>query len=204
MLPPIALRAALAALPAVEYRRTLYRTVRPMFLTPTPLSGVGAKLRGARFTPKDPTAGFDTIYLAEDPHTAFIEFQHESLALMHDMDDEHGVRLTTIATIVPHALFVPAGILDVTRREVRQHLGTDLNELAAPWRAFARPGLPPTQILGQEAFNSGLFLGIRYPSARNLDGVCLAVFEDLLRAKGGPDFLDLDDSANGGPVQRIP
>jgi RES domain-containing protein len=201
MLTPIALPAALAALPAVEYRRTLYRTVRPVFLTPTPLAGIGARLHGARYTPK---GSFDTIYLAEDPHTAFIEFQHESLALMRDMDDEHGVRLTTIATVVPHALFDPAGILDVTRREVRQHLGTDLNELAAPWRAFAGPGLPPTQILGQEVFNSGRFLGIRYPSARNPGGICLAVFEDLLRARGGPDFLDLDDLANGGPVQRIP
>jgi RES domain-containing protein len=201
MLPPIALQAALAALPAVEYRRTLYRTIRPVFLKPTPLSGVGAKIRGARFTPK---GGFNTIYLAEDPHTAFIEFQHESLILMRDMDDEFGVRLATIATVSPHAFFEPIGILDVTRREVRQHLGTDLNELAAPWRPFPGPGLPPTQVLGQEAYNSGLFVGIRYLSARNPGGVCLAVFEDLLRTTTGRDFLDLDDSRNGGPVQRIP
>jgi len=198
MLTPIALRAAFGALPTAEYRRTLYRTIRPAFLRPTPLSGVGATIRGARFTPK---GGFNTIYLAEDAHTAFIEFQHESLTLMRDMDDEFGVRLAILATIAPHAFFAHSGILDVTRREVRAAIGTDLNELAAPWRTFVGPGLPPTQILGQEAYNSGRFLGIRYFSSRNPGGVCLAIFEDRLRA---PDFLDLNDSRNGGPAQRIP
>jgi RES domain-containing protein len=203
MHPPLTLQADFAALPLAEYRRTLYRTIRPGFLSPTPLSGVGATIRGARFTPK---GGFNTIYLAEDPLTAFVEFQHESLKLMRDMDDEFGVRLTVLATLTPHAFFAHSAILDVTRREVRLHLGTDSNELAAPWRPFVGPGLPlpPTQILGQEAYNSGLFLGIRYFSARNPGGICLAIFEDRLRATAGPDFLDLDDSRNSGPIQRIP
>lgn len=202
MLPALALRAALAALPPVEYRRVLFRTIRPAFLGGgTPLSGIGAKLHGARFTPK---GSFDTIYLAEDPLTAYIEFQNEALTLMRDMDDEHGVRLPVIATLAPHATFVPAGILDLTRREVRQRLGTDLNELAAPWRVWPGPGLPPTQLLAQEAHATGAFLGIRFPSVRNRGGICLAVFEDVLSAKGGPDFIDLDDSLNAGPKQRIP
>jgi RES domain-containing protein len=203
MLSPVALHAAFAALPLVEYRRTLYRTIRPGFLSPTPLSGVGATIRGARFTPK---GGFNTIYLAEDPMTAYVEFQHESLTLMRDMDDEFGVRLAVLATLTPYAFFVHSGILDVTRREVRVALKTDLNELSAPWRLIAGPGLPlpTTQILGQEAYNSGLFLGIRYFSARNPDGICFAIFEDRLRATTGSDFLDLDDSRNGGPKQRIP
>jgi RES domain-containing protein len=86
MLPPLALPAALAAIPAVEYRKVLYRTIRPQFLAPvppnplpTPLSGIGARLHGARYTPK---GVFDTIYLAEDPMTAFIEFHSEALALI--------------------------------------------------------------------------------------------------------------------------
>jgi RES domain-containing protein len=203
MLPPIALNTAFAAQPLTEYRRTLYRTIRLGFLSPTPLTGVGPTIRGARFTPK---GGFRTLYLAEDPLTALVEFQHESLKLMRDMDDEFGVRLPVLATLIPHAFFSHSAILDVTRREVRLHLGTDLNELAAPWRPLVGPGLPlpPTQILGQEAFDSGLFLGIRYFSTRNPGGICLAIFEDRLRATAGPDFLDLDDSRNGGPFQRIP
>lgn len=201
MLAPVALRAALAAIPTVEYRKALHRVIRPPFLAPTPLSGIGARLHGARFTPK---GSFDTIYLAEDPLTAYIEFHNEALALRRDMDNEHGVRLATVAALVPLALFDPPGILDLTRREVRQHLGTDLKELAAPWRAFAGPGLPPTQLLAREVYATGAFLGIRFPSVRNPGGVCLAVFEDLLRATPGSDLLDLDDSASGGPVQRIP
>jgi hypothetical protein len=120
------------------------------------------------------------------------------------MDDEHGVRLPVTATLAPHAAFVPDGILDLTRREVRLHLGTDLNELATPWRAWAGPGLPPTQLLAQAVQATGRFLGIRYDSIRNPGGVCLAIFESLLRAKGGPDFIDVDNSTDGGPVQRIP
>ena len=198
---PAALRAALAALPAAEYRRTLYRTVRPVYLTPTPLSGIGARLRGGRFTPK---GGFDTIYLAEDPLTGYVEFHHEALDLMRYTDDEHAARLAAIATVAAHATFDPGRVVDLTRPEVRRALGTDLNEMTGPWRVFRGRGLPPTQLLGREAYNSGRFLAIRYPSARNPGGVCLAVFEDRLRATTGGDFLDLDDSANGGPVQRIP
>jgi hypothetical protein len=153
--------------------------------------------------PKDPIDGFETIYLAEDPHTAFLEFQHEPLALMRDMDDELAVRLAVIATVAPHAELVPGEILDLTRREVRQALGTTLIELAAPWRNYPGPGLPPTQVLGQEAYNSMLFQAIRFPSARNPGGVCLAVFPDRF-PPGGPAYLDLDDSANNGPVQRVP
>lgn len=210
MLAAAALPAALAAIPAVEYRKVLYRTIRPQFLAalppnplPTPLSGIGASLRGARYTPK---GTFDTIYLAEDAHTAYIEFHNEMLALMRDMDDEQGVRLPTLATLAPHAAFVPSGILDLTRRDVRQHLNTDLNELALPWRTVVQPALSPTQLLAREVHATGRYLGIRYFSLRNPGGVCLAIFEDLLalRAKGGPDSLDLDGSAAGGPVQSIP
>lgn len=202
MLPPLALRAAFTTLPVVEYRKTLFRTIRPIFLGGgTPLSGIGARLHGARFTPK---GTFDTIYLAEDPLTAYIEFQNEALSLMRDMDDEHGVRLPVIATLSPHVSFTQSWILDLTRREVRQHLGTDLNELATPWRVWPGPMLPPTQQLAQEAHASGNFVGVRFFSIRNPGGICLAIFEDLLRAKGGPDFIDLDDSMNAGPKQRIP
>lgn len=171
MKSPAALRAAFAALPPVEYRRTLYRSVRLRYLTPTPLSGVGAKLTGARFTPKDPVNGFDTLYLAEDPYTAFVEFHHEPLALARDLDDDFAVRLAVTATVSPHTILDANRVLDVTRREVRLALGTSLVELAAPWRAIPGPGLPPTQRLGREVYRSRRFQAIRYPSVRNPGGV---------------------------------
>jgi RES domain-containing protein len=54
---------------AVQYRHLLGP---PPGLTgpPQPLWGGAAKLAGARFTPQ---GGFDSIYLAENPITAFIE-----------------------------------------------------------------------------------------------------------------------------------
>lgn len=204
MLPVAQLPAALAALPAVEYRKVLYRVIRPRFLPPavpapgTPLTGIGAKLTGARFTPK---GSFDTIYLAEDPLTAFVEFHNEHFRLMRRKDDEHAVRLPIVATLAPHATFTVGGILDLTRREVRAKLGTSLEELAKPWRTAVSPA---TQALGEEAERTGRFVGIRFFSVRNPGGVCLAIFENRLRAKGGTDLLDLDDSAHTGAKQTIP
>ena len=199
MHPPIALQAAFRSLPTLKYRHTLYRTILPRFSS-TPLSGAGAMLRGSRFTPR---GSFEALYLAEDPQTAFIEYQHESLALARDMDDDFAVRLPVIATLAPHVILEADQILDLLRHEVRIALGTDLNELAAPWRI--RPGavMAPTQVLGQEAHASGRFQAIRYPSARNPGSVCLAVFLDRL-VPGGGAMIDLDDSRNGGPVQKLP
>ena len=122
---------------------------------------------------------------------------------MRDMDDEFAVRLAVIATVAPHAVLIPGKILDLTRREVRVALGTSLTELAAPWRNFPGPGLPPTQLLGQEAYDCKLFQAIRFSSTRNPGGVCLAVFPDRF-TKRGKAYLDLDDTANNGPVQHIP
>lgn len=200
MHPPARLRAALAALPPAEYRQNLFRTVLPKYLSApyVPLSGAGARAHGARYTPP---GTFDTLYLAEDPLTAFQEYHHINLQLMWDMDDQFAARLAVTAMLVPQAVLVPTRVLDLTRREVRTALGTDLAEITGPWRVPAGPPSPPTHVLGQEAFNSGLFRGIRFPSARRPGGVYLAVFSARL-APGGS--IDLDDSRNGGPVQHLP
>jgi RES domain-containing protein len=199
MLPVAQLGRMFARLPPVEYRKNLFRTVRLKFLG-TPLSGIGAVKTGARFTP---VGGPETIYLAEDPLTAFAEYHHVNLSLIHDLDDPFIARLAVVAVVVPRAELDPTAVLDLTRPEVRGALGTDLVELSSAWAGWTRPGLPPTQILGREAHVSGLFQAIRFPSARNPGGICLAVFPDRL-PKGGPAYLDLDDSVNGGPVQRVP
>ncbi len=79
MLPPAPLAAALAAITLTAAHGPWSRTVRychllgpPPGLTGPgqPLWGGAAKLVGARFTPK---GSFDSIYLAHDPITAFIE-----------------------------------------------------------------------------------------------------------------------------------
>src|SRR5262245_58054141 len=154
MLPAAQIPAVLAAIPPVEYRQNLFRSILPAYLSgPTPITGIGAKLRGARYTP---IGSFETIYFAEDPLTAFREFHHINLQLMHDMDDPFAARLAVIATLVPQVILEPIKILDLTHREVRMALSTDLNELTGPWRIWSGPSQPPTQLLGQEAYNSGL------------------------------------------------
>jgi RES domain-containing protein len=199
MLPVAQLQFALAAVPAIEYQRNLFRVVRQRFLG-SPLSTVGASRFGARFTP---IGGPDMLYLAEDPLTAFVEYHQQALTTIHTHDDPFIARFATAGTIVPQVVLAHGRVLDLTRQEVRHALGTDLVELTAPWRGTAAPVLPPTQTIGQEAFNSGLFDAIRYPSVRNPNGVCLTVFVTRLVA-GGPGYIDLDDSAHGGPKQRIP
>lgn len=198
MLPAAQLPAVLAALPPVEYRQNLFRSTLPRYIAgPTPISGIGAKLRGARYTP---VGSFETIYFAEEPLTAFREFHHINLQLMHDMDDPFAARLAVVATLIPQVTLEPIQTLDLTRREVRAALATDLSELTGPWRVWSGPGLPPTQLLGQEAHSSGLFQAIRFPSARNPNGNCVAIFPHKLAPTGS---IDLDDSRNGGPKQRI-
>jgi RES domain-containing protein len=199
MLPVARLHVAFAALPPAECRRNLFRVVRQKFMG-TPLATVGATKFGARFTP---VGGPDMLYLAEDPLTAFVEYHQQALATIHTHDDPFIARFAASGTVVPQAVLTAGRVLDLTRREVRSALGTDLVELAGPWRAPAGAPLPPTQVLGQEAFNSGLFEAIRYPSARHPNGICIAVFVTRLVA-GGTAHIDLDDPANGGLKQRIP
>jgi RES domain-containing protein len=199
MLPVAQLHVAFGALPPVEYRRNLFRIVRQRFLG-TPLSTIGASKFGARFTP---VGGPDMLYLAEDPLTAFTEYYQQALATIYQFDDPFMARFPITGMVVPQVVLTVGRVLDLTRREVRVALGTNLTELAAPWSTFPGVGLPATQFLGQEAFNSGLFEAIRYPSVRNLNGVCIVVFVTRLVA-GGAAFIDLDDTLSGGPKQRIP
>ena len=193
------LRAALAGLPPVEYRQNQCRLTPPKYLSSPydPLTGVGARMRGARYTPP---GAFDTLYLAEDPLTAFHEFHRVNLEVMRGLDDPFAARLAVTALLVPQVTLIPILVLDLTRREVRTALNTFVGEITGPWRL---PGMlpPPTHVLGQEAYNSGRFQAVRFPSARRAGGVCLAVFVARL-APGAR--IDLDDSRTGGPVHHLP
>jgi RES domain-containing protein len=198
MLPAAQLRGIITGLPATEYRDNLFRAIMPKYLgIPTPISGVGAKVRGGRYTPP---STFETIYFAEDPLAAFHEFHHVNLQLMRDMDDVFVARLAISALLAPQVILEPIRVLDVTLREVRLALGTDLAEVTGPWNLPPGPVPPPTHVLGQETYNSGLFQAIRFPSARRTGGVCVAIFPDRLAPTGS---IDLDDSRSGGPTQHI-
>ena len=191
MLPAAQLPTVLVAIPPSEYRQVLFRLIPPPYLSSpqNPLSGSGSRY--------SPSGAFDTLYLAEDPETAFHEFQHICLEVIAGLDDPFAARLATTAFLAPQVILPPTSVLDLTRREVRTALGTNLLEITSPWRV----PLPPTHVLGQVVFASRRFQAIRFPSARRPGGVCLALFTTRLLAGSS---ISLDDSRHGGQVVHLP
>lgn len=147
---------------------------------PQPLWGGAARINGARFTPK---GGFDSIYLAGEPVTALTEVQ--ALVLVP------GAALSLRTP--PWALLAVDGIisnvLDLTDARTLKILVTTEQEMSGSW---VKAKHPPTQELGQVAYDSGLISGIRYGSAKNPGGVNLVVFPDRL-APPSADYLEVFD-----------
>lgn len=90
-------------------------------------------------------------------------------------------------------------ILDLVDLRVQNRLNTSVTELTGDWRysqSLYRNGigeLPPTQLLGKLAYESGKINGIRYHSARRPGrGFGYVVFADQL-VPGGASFLDVYD-----------
>lgn len=85
-------------------------------------------------------------------------------------------------------------ILDITDDAVQSALGTTLAELTGDWAYTQSLGkVPPTQLLGQAAYDSNSIVGLQYPSVKNLGkGTGFVVFADRLPANP-PSFLDVYD-----------
>src|SRR5687768_14187349 len=142
MLPALPLAAAMAAVKltsahgpwsrAVAYRHLLGP---PQGLTgpPQPLWGGAAKLVGARFTPKN---SFDSIYLAQDPITAFIEVS--ALILLPNGP----VPVRTAPWVIVTVEGIVNNVLDLTDAISLTVLGTTEQEMTGAW---ATQRHPPTQ-----------------------------------------------------------
>lgn len=136
---------------------------------PQPLWGGASKKVGARFTPP---GSFDSLYMAWEPITALLEVQ--ALALN---PTGHLVPLTN-PWVVLCLEGIVAPVLDLTDTATCQILESNLQEITGSWYLQANP---PTQDLGQAAYDSKLIAGIRYPSAKNLGkGNNLVVFPERL------------------------
>lgn len=103
----------------------------------------------------------------------------------------------------PWTVFAVTGvlekILDLTDPQVQSRLGTSFSELVGPWRVPQARYLrgegpfPPTQLLGQVAYETGSILGMKFDSAKNSsEGFNVVVFSDRL-ARGGSSFLEVHD-----------
>jgi len=176
-----------------------------------PLWAGGAPSRGARFTPRQtrPTApgtaaaGFGSVYLAEDELTPILEIAgvlrppNSPVPLLFE----------------PQVLMTVDGVLtdivDVTDGQVQSALGTNLQERTGDWvvaqdRYLAGTGaMPPTQVLGQAAYDVGGIVGLRYPSSKSTSGAAaLVVFSD--RLIGGQSYLQVFNKPGGSLTGRLP
>jgi RES domain-containing protein len=146
------------------------------------LRGLGAKMNGGRFTPRD---AFETLYVATTAETARIEAES---------------RLTAAGTISvptkPYVHFVVSGrlqrVLDLTNDSVLRALQTTADEIFAPWvikQAQGREAM--TQLLGRMVHAAATIEAILFASSKDRpDGRCLAILPDRLRRGSALEIVD--------------
>lgn len=171
MLSPPKLGKALAKIPLASAHGPWTRSIgfqHLMGANPQPLWGGAAKVRGARFTP---LGGFDSIYMATDPITALTEVW--ALIMLPNAPLPVLSRPLVIVSLegILHCL------LDLTDGPTLTSLATTVQEVTGPWATSFNP---PTQVLGQYAYDSGRIAGIRYGSARNPQGINIVLFPDRI------------------------
>jgi RES domain-containing protein len=199
MLEPAQLRTALSGLTATRITGPFSRAVGFRYMAgslapapPTPLWGIGSVRNGGRYNPR---GSFEVIYLAEDAVTALAEVQSVFTSTA-------GVK----ARANPWVLVTVDGslrVLDLTADSVVARLSTSHSELTGEWRLTqARRKEAPTQLLGRAAYESKRFDAIRFPSSKHSEGICVAVFPDLLDDRSG-SFIEVYDT-DGLLHQRIP
>ncbi len=156
---------------------------------PQPLWGGAAKIAGARFTPQ---GGFDSIYLAHDPITAFIEVS----ALILLPGGPVPVRSAPWVVITVDGII--NNLLDLTDAATLAALGTTAQEMTGTWAATP---YPPTQLLARLAYDSGRIAGIKYASAKHPGGINVVVFPDRIPIATG-NYLEVYDP-HGHLAQRL-
>ena len=159
-----------------------------------PLWGMGSKLFGGRYTPKN---SFETVYVAGDPVTALAE-----VTAIITATAEPPVPLVTSPWVVITIGGALMSVLDLTVNANVHALGSNYQELTSAWRYVAgQTEEPPTHRLGRACHKSKKFDGIHYPSSKNPPhGVCVAVFPDRLRDSA---YIEVYDPHNN-IVQRLP
>jgi hypothetical protein len=100
-------------------------------------------------------------------------------------------------------------VLDISNVDVQQALGTNEAELTGRWVQQQDDYLrgigtqPPTQMLGEAAYETGSITGLRYISAKKpVDGFSIVVFPDRLTP--GQSFLKVLAGPGGELAQQFP
>lgn len=159
-------------------------------LPPNALWSGGPRQKGQRYTP---SGGPGCLYLSETMETAIAEAR--------------GL-FSTVANVSASQAIVVLSIqvqldcvLDITVEETQLRLGTTLKELTASWEVKMLDNLTvPTHVLAEAAFESGLFQGIRFPSAQVEKQANLMIWTGLVTQ---PSFVEIFDR-NSKLWRRIP
>jgi RES domain-containing protein len=173
-----------AYLPRVAHRREGGPFFRRLKLEPLKLFieqgrldllyALGAGMVGGRFTPKG--SNMKCLYVSEDELTAKAEcYRLRNLSrgqLERAPASPPGVSYSVTANL--------ERILDLTNRSHLNHLETTVEELSLEFRGAPPTVIIPSQVLGQLAYESGLFDGIRYFSAIRPDHANYVIWRDRL------------------------
>lgn len=154
MLLGTVLAQALSTLSGVRFEGTLYRAIdlealygfhlAVPYSRPRPLFGLGAPASGARFTPRH---GMATLYMAEDPLTAFAEASQVQATIWRSRSS---TAPPSAPTVIVSARARLESVLDLTTAPELSALATTAAEILSPWRPLQGSGLlAPTQALGQ-------------------------------------------------------
>lgn len=188
MLPEEELHKILPDLPLIPATGPWTRAIELVHLRkpePEPLwAGEGS----SRFSPG---GAFRRLYLSSDPTTALREAEA--------VFGQQAVRNPPWALITVEGFL--QSVLDLTDPDLQARLGTSLSELTGNWRYpehLWRQGngaVPPTQLLGRAAYQTGRIQGLSFHSAKNTgQGSNLLAFIDRL-APGEASFLRVYDPA---------
>ena len=189
MLPASSLQKALGTIPLTSAHDPWSRAVGfhyflgpggALATPPQPLFGGAPKIKGARFTPR---GSFDSIYLADTVVTAFTEVS--ALVLLPSGPSQ--IRFAPWVMVAIDGILTH--ILDLTDAKTLAALGTTELEITGNWVMSRNP---PTQALGQAAYDAHRINAIRYNSAKHPGGVNLVVFPDRIMASPG-NYLEVHD-----------
>jgi len=209
------LLAILPALPRIALPGPWYRAVAFDYLQgPPPGAPAGSPIqplwpggchrKGVRFTPKSPAAApIDGLYLGTDETTTIAEVT----GVLRPPGSPVAIVFNPLALL--SVLGVLTNLLDTTDSVVQAALGTNQQELTGDWAkaqakylAGAGP-MPPTQVLGQAAFDAGGIVGLLYESTKSsTNGKGILVFTDRLAGAG--NYVELYNQPGGKLQQRIP
>ena len=166
----------------VGWRGDVFRFAHPKYAEPADfVSGVGAKLQGARWTPP---GGHPTLYAATSPLLA----TRETFGLSRQL----GFPPRNLLPRVIRAISVTVSeLVDVTNGEIRTSLGVSRSRmLETDWRtenANGREAL--TQAIGRAVADAGLE-GLIVPSIESPEESDLALFMTNLRARSRAELVE--------------